>query len=478
MPRFAAICASLLCACSFPGAPTLLPPPFGPDPAKPLSAQLFFPTGIAIDGSGRWLVVSNSNADRLYDAGAMYSLRTADLIKYFPPGSTVGTVPFPTGSVVGTVITGNYTGPLVLAGGLVSGEPVTAYTGSRDTNRLNAVALDSATGLLTCRGGNVPNDCRTDSIDLNNAVQLEGPFGIASANVRPPGATSDVGAILVNALIPHIDEIQSGVVLTSSRLAALAQSDPTQVLFAATVTDRFNGSGFGGGPMVFDDRARQAIVAGCYSRFGAASAGGEPSTFKCGSAIAGGTNLLRFVPIDAGSAARTRIFDLGTQTNSTDTTGLALGDVDSTSGLRRLYMTTRLADTLVRVGLPANPAFVPVVESVFPLPAQPSQILHLQRPQGSTGPELLAITLVATYETSTTAGKLVLVDGIAGRVVGQVDRIGDTPFSIAQFPPAAGDRSARLAITLFGGCSIALVDVPYADPSAATLRANLGSCTQ
>src|SRR5260221_10000351 len=103
MPRFAAICASLLCACSFPGAPTLLPPPFGPDPAKPLSAQLFFPTGIAIDGSGRWLVVSNSNADRLYDAGAMYSLRTADLTQYFPPGSTAGTVPFPTGSVAGAV---------------------------------------------------------------------------------------------------------------------------------------------------------------------------------------------------------------------------------------------------------------------------------------------------------------------------------------------------------------------------------------
>jgi len=469
MTRAAALCASLLCACSFPGAPALLPPPFGPDPAHPEPARLFFPTGIAIDPSATWVVVTNSNADRLYDAGAMYSLRAADLLQYFQ-GAPAGAVPFPAAAVAGTAITGNYTGPLVLAGS-------TAYTGSRDTNRLNAVVLDAATGALSCRVvGGEPEDCRA-AIDLNNVAQLEGPFGIAAANVRPPGATKDVAAILVSSLVPHIEDIQSGVVLASSRLAAIDQAD-LRVLFSATVTDRLNGSGFGGGPLVFDDRAREAIVAGCFSRFGAASAGGEPSTFKCGTTIASGSNLLRFVPVDAGSSASTRIYDLGTQVHSSDSTGLALGDVDPATGLRRLYMTTRSADTLVRVGLPADPAFVPVVETVVPLPAQPSQVLRLQRPVGSSGPDLLAITVVATYETSTTAGQLVVVDGIAGRVVGQVEGLGDTPFAIAQFPTQPGDASARLAITLFGGCGVALVDVPYDQPIKAALRARLGSCPQ
>jgi outer membrane receptor protein involved in Fe transport len=139
-------------------------------------------------------------------------------------------------------------------------------------------------------------------------------------------------------------------------------------------------------------------------------------------------------------------------------------------------MTTRLADTVVRIGLPADPAFVPVVETIIPISSQPSQILRLQRPPSTGGPDLLAVTAVATYQTSTTAGKLVLIDGMLGRVVGQVDRLGDTPFAIAQFPPRAGEKSARLAITLFGGCSVALVDVPYDRPGDASLRANLGSC--
>jgi len=467
MPRVAVLCASLLCACSFPAPPTLLPPPFGPDPARPEPARFFFPTGIAIDPTSRWIVVTNSNADRLYEAGAMYSLRAADLLQYFPPGAPRSTKDFPASALAGAVLTGNYTGPLLLAGG-------TAYTGSRDTNRLNAVTLDPNTGALTCRGQG-GDDCRAGSIDLNNAAQLEGPFGIAAATIRPPGFKDELPVVLVNQLVPHIEDIQSGIILSSSRVAALAVTDPTTVLFTSTVTDRANGSGFGGGPMVFDDNAREVIVAGCYTRFSAASAGGELSTIKCGT-LASGTNLLRFVPVEAGSSAKTRLLDLGPQVHSTETTGLALGDVDPSSGGRKLYMTTRFADTVVRVGLPGDPAFVPVVEAVVPISSQPSQILRLKRPGTTTGPDLLAITAEATYQASTTAGKLVLMDGTLGRVVGQVDGLGDTPFAIAQFEPGPTDTSAHLAITLFGGCSVALVDVPYDRPSDASLRANLGSC--
>src|SRR6266852_7198490 len=237
MPRVAALCASLLCACSFPAPPTLLPPPFGPDPARPEPARFFFPTGIAIDPTSRWIVVTNSNADRLYEAGAMYSLRAADLLQYFPPGAPRSTKDFPASALAGADLTGNYTGPLLLAGG-------TAYTGSRDTNRLNAVTLDPATGSLACRGPG-GDDCRGASIDLKNALddlknpaEIEGPFGIAAGKFRPPGFPGDIDAVLVNSLVPHIDEIQSGIVLSSSRLVALDQADPTHILFTSTVTDR------------------------------------------------------------------------------------------------------------------------------------------------------------------------------------------------------------------------------------------------
>jgi hypothetical protein len=141
-------------------------------------------------------------------------------------------------------------------------------------------------------------------------------------------------------------------------------------------------------------------------------------------------------------------------------------------------MTTRFPDTVVRVALAANPAFAPVVEAVTTVSSQPSQILLLRRPGGASGPDLLAVTGVATYETSTTAGKLLLIDGMLGTVVGQVDAIGDTPFAMAQFPPQAGDTSARLAVTAFGGCGISLIDVPYNRPVDAKLHAIIGSCPQ
>src|SRR5918912_2946547 len=109
MHRFAALCATLLCACSFPGPPTLFPPPFGPNQANPEPARFFFPTGIAVAppcapnsatcSPPQWLIVSNSNADRQYDNGAMYSLRLADLLPLFD-NPTPQTVVFPTSAFV------------------------------------------------------------------------------------------------------------------------------------------------------------------------------------------------------------------------------------------------------------------------------------------------------------------------------------------------------------------------------------------
>jgi hypothetical protein len=457
----------------------VLPPPFGPDPAKPEAARFFFPSGIAIDPSSRWLVVSNSNADRQYDAGAMYSFRTADFEKFFLPTGAVGNMAFPTASLVGTAMTGNYTGPMVIAGSTPVQLDPTAYAGSRDTNRLNAIAIDPTTGALSCRTGATvatgQTDCRAGAIDLSRDATLEGPFGIVMANnVRLQDGTGSADALLISSLVPHIDDIQSGVLFTSSRLVAVQQFDPTKVIFSAVITDRISGGGIGAGPMVFDDRRREAILGGCYVRFGSASAGGEPSTLKCG--ILGNTSVLRFVPVDAGSLASTRIYDLGSQLHATDVTGLALGDVDPVTGMRRLYVVMRAPDAIARIGLPVDPAFPPIVEAVATISSTPSQIVQLKRPTGMTGNDLLAVTGTALYETSTTAGKLIILDGFSERVVGQVEGLGDTPFQIAQFPPQPGDTSARLAVSIFGGCRVSLVDVPYDRPGDATLRANLGSC--
>ncbi len=482
MPRPGAVCAALLCACSFPSTPTLLPPPFGPDVLHPDAARFFFPTGVVIDPSGSWVVVSNANADRLYDAGAMYSFRAADIL------ALSGNVPFPSKARVGAVITGNFTGPMVLAGDASTGSPpLTAYTASRDTNLLNSVALDSATGLLSCRGraaSSGPPDCRAGSVDLNNATALdgtvaevEGPFGVAAGAVRLPGASSDTQVVMVTSLVPRIEDIQNGLPITSSHVVALDQADPARILFSATVTNRFTANNVAGGPMVFDDRSREAIVSGCFSRFASASAGGELSTLKCGT-ITTTQNLLRFVPMNAGSSAVSRLYDLGPQIHSTDTTGLALGSVDATTGLRRLYLVTRFPDTFARVSIPADPAFGPVLELVTTISSLPSQIFLIRRPAGNTGPDLLAVTAVATFETSTSAGKLLLIDGFQGTVVGQVDEIGDTPFFVAQFPPAAGDANANLVVTQFGSCGLTLIDVPYDNPALAGVRARIGSCPQ
>jgi hypothetical protein len=487
MHRSAALCFALLSACSFPGPPTLLPPPFGPDVANPEPARLFFPTGVAIDSSSQWVVVANSNADRQYDASAMYALKASVLLTHFANGDTTnlpaGTIGFPTdpGFVAGKAMIGNFAGPLVLAGG-TPGNPLTAYTASKDSNLLNAIELDPSSGALSCRTATgVPGgtDCRTGIIDLNRSnANVEGPFAIVAASVQPPelmqSPPSLVPAVLVTSLVPHIDDVQSGVLLTSTNLAALRQDNPTNVLYSATVTSRVIGGGVGSGSMVFDDRAREVILAGCYLRFGSSSAGGEQSTLKCGTL--GNTSTLRFVPVDAGATAASRIYDLSLQLHAQDMPGLALGDIDPSTGLRTLWASMRLPDGIARIGLSSDPAFGPIVLSVLTTSSQPSQLLRIARPPATTGDDLVAVTAISTFETSTTGGKLLIYDSTQNRIIAQVEGLGDSPYAIAQFPPAMGDVSAKLVVTMFGSCRISLVEVPFDIPANASLRANVGSC--
>src|SRR3954466_3704776 len=147
-----ALVAALLAACNV-AATELLPPPFGPNGRQP--ARLFFPTGLAVAPDGT-LLVANGNFNQAFDAGTIASIRKSYLDALFsahrdcdvPPPAPAG-CDQANGDIqfVGAVMIGNYAGPLVL-----DSDGKTAFTGSRDTSRLNAVTVAPG-GALACAEG-------------------------------------------------------------------------------------------------------------------------------------------------------------------------------------------------------------------------------------------------------------------------------------------------------------------------------------
>ena len=470
MRLLASIALGGLAACST-APPTLLPPPFGPDVNKPSQAQLFWPTGMAIDATGEWLLVANGNFDHAYDAGAVYALPVSTLV------ALQGDQPFDPLWVPNerAAVVGNYSGPLVF-----DSTGTTAYTGARDTNRLHGVTV-AADGKLSCRVGtaSAPGpDCRSGIIDLNAVAHLEGPYGIAAGSLVPIGATASVPAIFVAALIPHVDEIVSGLAFSSAPVVGLNEADPSQLLFSALATDRVNGNGIGAGPIVFDDLRRQVVLGGCYTRYPNVTQAGDPSSAKC---IGGtGNSLLRFVDVDAGSASASRIYDMGGQLRSNDYTGLALADLAPGASSRTLYVTARNPDILAQVELPVDPGLAPFARRIDVLPGSPGTILRVRRPAGNTGPEILAVA-AGLLPTNLLPGQLnatiQIVQPAAGQVVvTQVEGLGDSAYALAQVPPRPGDTAAHIFVSIFGSCRIALVDVPYDQPWMSSLRARIGTC--
>jgi hypothetical protein len=67
-----------------------------------------------------------------------------------------------------------------------------------------------------------------------------------------------------------------------------------------------------------------------------------------------------------------------------------------------------------------------------------------------------------------------------------LESLGNLPYTLAVLPPqpadtaAAGanlaDPRAHVAATVFDGCALALIDVPYQRPWKSALRAILGRC--
>jgi hypothetical protein len=462
-----ALVAALLAACNT-ASSELLPPPFGPNGRQPV--RLFFPTGLAVAPDGT-LLVANGNFNHAFDAGTVASIRKSYLDKLFsahldcdvPPPAPAG-CDRANGDIdfVDAVMIGNYAGPLVL-----NSAGTVAFTGSRDTGKLNAVAVAPG-GALSCADGagdNAARDCRKGLVDLSTAAQLDGPYSIVRGDSQGPGQPSPLPVLFVSSVVPHIDQISGGVIFSSSNVAALDMQDPTKVLFTMSVASRFVANGEAVGPMVFDPVRRQLYLSGCYERFANGGAG-EPGSGVC---LGQTSNLLRIVNVDAQGAAFPTTIELFGDVQSSITTQLLLANPDPSGAPTTLWATMRNPDALVQIQLPTQPSVAPRVRRAVPLPASPSDMALIPRAGG--GPDLIAVA-------SEKLGAVAIYDTAVDRVVAQVGRLGESPFTIQQIPCPAGEPpdSACLATSVFQSCSVGLVELHTGTPSDAKLRARVGSC--
>lgn len=470
--KSAAIFAAL-CVVSCGKPPEFLPPPFGP--AGPGPTRLFFPTGLATlpDGS---LLVANGNFNHAYDGGSLVTIRKSYLDAFFaknldcqkvlpPELSFVSTAnpcdddvsTHPADVFGGAVVIGNYAGPLAL-----NDSGTVAYTGSRDSGTLNAVTINPDLSLRCApHAGVSATDCR-QGIDLTASGVL-GPYSIVAGDSITPGAAPR-RVFYVSSIIPRIDNlVDSNTVYTSGVVAALDMADPTQVLFTMLAGSQYVAAGAAVGPMLFDPTRRKLVMSGCYQRF-PGTGQGEPGSGLCAGII---NNYLRFLDVDAKESAAVQLFDLYGDVLSIETTALLLANPDPVTQVpTTLWATMRNPDILVQVVLPTKPSVAPRVQRVVPLPIQPAEIVLIPRP-GSA--DLLAIV-------AEKIGALTLYDTGTQQVVGQVDRLGDSPFTARLLSSSGG--TARLAVSVFNGCKIALIEVPLAAPWKASLRGRVGTCQQ
>jgi DNA-binding beta-propeller fold protein YncE len=482
-----ALCAALLAACSAP--PPLLPPPFGPDTNAPKPPRLFFPTGLAVHPTSGHLLVVNGNFNHEFDSGTLVSIDPTYLADLFA-GAVVHQgdpaypmpVDLPNGVndarnvFLGAVMIGSYGGPLLL-----DKSGLHAYVGSRDSSTLNGVTIDPTTGKLSCLYAPAGStDCRSGIVNTRTSYNLEGPYTLLNGFARLPGTPTtapDQEVMFVNQLSPSVDYIDNNLPYTSARVAALLPYDasnttatgPTQY-YTAVASDPNTAAGIGAGPVVFDEGRRQLILGGCYNRYSSGSVG-EPSSAKCSNIL---TNYLRFMGVDEGANAGVRLVDIRGDVLSTDTEALALGSLDTSTSpplYRTLYVATRSPDLLAEYDLPSDPRQPLLLRRAAPMPISPAQILILKRP-ASFGQSLPDLVLVSSEAN----GSVAIYDATAGQVVAQVERLGTAPFAMVQLADSADGTKAQVALSIFQDCRIALIDIDYARPWQARLRARLGSC--
>ncbi len=464
-------CAALGCNAS---SPVLLPPPFGPT-AAPTPYRLYFPTGLAVTKDQSLLLVANGDFDHSFDASTMVALDTTYLSGLFDQQLDCGHAPYGVPAKTGcdidllqnqqaflaAAMIGNYAGPMALYEP-ASGE-ITAFVAARDTNLLHAVSVVRTPGKpisLSCRNHDGV-DCRDGVLNLlTSTAALEGPYAVVVGDVVAPGSSSHQDALFVGELVPAIDQV-GATTLTHASVAVIDVANPmAPPLFTMAVSDLNVTAGSGIGPMVFDRVGRKLYAAGCFGRFPNPSQG-APLSAKCGGT---GTNYLRELSPDAGAFAGLRAVPISDQVRSTDTSELALGEIDPVTGAHTLYATVRNPDALLTINISDDPTREVQVVRATPLPVSPGAILRIARP--GVG-DLLLIS-------ATRSGVVDVFDVAQDQVVGQIERLGDTPFTMARLPSPG--NVARVAVSVFGDCRIGLLEVPLDKPWNALLRARLGAC--
>jgi hypothetical protein len=144
---------------------------------------------------------------------------------------------------------------------------------------------------------------------------------------------------------------------------------------------------------------------------------------------------------------------------------MAFGDPDRATGApTSLWLSLRNPDVLAQVELPLLPSVVPRVRRAVPLPVSPAGIARIPR---AGAPDLIAVA-------AEKSGAVAIYDTGARQVVTQVERLGDSPFTLTLLSEDA--TSARLAAAVFRSCSIALIEVPLDQPWNAALRGRVGKC--
>jgi hypothetical protein len=505
--RLRSLAAALLLTAGCENLPVILPPGFGGGQTPQKDSQFFFPTGVAVTPD-KSVLVANGNFGHAFAGGTMVSLDSTYIDGLFnrtsapadggpaidcsqPIAFADGGVNLDGGTVGGLVaqfapdcdvpenqiqfhsgvMIGNYAGPIAL-----NDVGDTAYVGARDSNTLDAVHVAPGGDLSCAADAGVGIDCRAGLLNTatainqdgsNSVANLEGPFSIVAGDASLPGQPSQ-RVMFVGSLIPYVNSIQSGIPITSSMVSALPQSDPSKPLFTMLASSQFgggSGGGIGGGisSMLYDGVRRRLLVGGCYERFGGTGSG-DPATSKCANL---NFNFLRFLSVDSGTFSTVASFDLFTQVQSLDLVSMAFSDPDPVSGApTTLWAVMRLPDVLVKISLPLDASVPPTVRLIVPIPSIPSQLVVIPRP--GVG-DIVAVT-------SEQMGAVAVYDDSVQQVVANVDRVGDSPWGLQLYDRTA--TSVRLVSTLFAGCSLALVEIPLANPSAAALRARIGGCIE
>jgi len=170
--------------------------------------------------------------------------------------------------------------------------------------------------------------------------------------------------------------------------------------------------------------------------------------------------------------------------------GVAIGKSET-----RLYVAGRSPDSLVVANIIDSTGDIPVMHAAraIAVPDGPNGLIVIPRQQCAGRLEVASVACSAqpgcvprgdlVVVTSSTAGAVSIYDDDAGRLVAQVNGVGEQPFGIAvqpsgscRDPSGRSDRptQARVFVSNFGDGRVAVIDVNMARPERTTLVAHLG----